>query len=1251
MLKIYPHNSLRQSYLDGVDLNNSKTSASPQLTDLLSILISLGQKSELLTLQRRILSGIPIELLISFIPKNSSCLKWKRKNPILVFLTSVMSTLNCVPILTLTEPSKKKNNYNNSKHRSHNKKLPTLNADDENNQDVDELKEDQEPILHILDVTSDAFYTLDNYLIKNWSDELGLPEVVFPLVELKTKQLSKIDEVLKYHCGGIKMQNGFLTNIISATLFDKLESLVLQDYENFELVQKLRFKELTIVGSEIESESIHMLINSVPTLAIINYEDRVVSSSEDIVGFSSATGKYDLILVDYFDRDHIYSLNPLNFHTLSLNLVHEANSLNGLDFNYIFSAMNNLKKLYLNCILNTTIISPIIDTKSYPNGSIIELAFTRGSFTDCDFSGLSKLQSVTMLQCEVQASVLNTLKDSKTLEELTLINCNISWVCELQLPKSVTSVVISNEVFEDLRDISCFAYSTGPVSNFSRSLLLNLNSVKFDFVLPKDIALCICKLNSRVLPLVELPESVNSIDICTLPNYSSQDLSKLQLETYPSLKKIFVTLLAFGNTFYKPTNIPGSIPTISYQYVNYNYLDDSMLNKNSAVSYTPDEVLVSEENHLFSGHNSNDSMSSEGEEEEEEEKYSDKNTENKNHSTRITKLEKSTAAFKLVPPKKYVRDRRSIVEKRGLKTTYLEEEKKQTTLIKNVISSKHIKPAENPRDPSKPFECEFCVKAFGRKEHLRRHSLTHTNYRPHVCEKCNRGFRRSDNLKNHQLRCFASGDSTGTGYTLKYDPYRLDGSIIEKIKSLEHQKNVKMVDIDENDIKEALQPEVSADGNRIRFVQMSSQIPNNPVDPHSTPQASPPKAASLGEPLTQSPSTESQSIENVVVKQEAVGSHGSELNVETTPFEKSNEQDIPDVAQFNNGKDREDVDNSVKSSAVSDALKSKKRKHEEVKQEEVKQEEIRTSKRGRTIKAPQKYEIPLPEVSTRRGTMKGRLGRPPKNNSASGDAEPERPKRKYTRKVNLQKESGNDDVDNEVDDFDIDAAMTKAGFSDSDDKIATKNRVRKEVTEFFNTCVQKDGAYECIVCSKVFTKRGNLKRHLVGHCDTNLFSCPCGRSFKRTDNLKQHQLSCRVSKRVLEKSTFSEGENPDGEKSTDGKRKSVGRPKGKTTKSSGAPKKVYKRKPITERNFHCTDCGKSFKRKYHLKRHLLIHENEQSKPFICSTCGLGFKRPDLLENHNEKNNCYASRTEYSDSDHSTGNSDSEEDTESESEEE
>ncbi|GME82288.1 unnamed protein product [Ambrosiozyma monospora] len=447
-----------------------------------------------------------------------------------------------------------------------------------------------------------------------------------------------------------------------------------------------------------------------------------------------------------------------------------------------------------------------------------------------------------------------------------------------------------------------------------------------------------------------------------------------------------------------------------------------------------------------------------------------------------------------------------------------------------------------------------------------------------------------------------------------------------------------MVDINENDIKEALQPEASADGNRIRFVQPSLQLPNTPANSQPTLKAEKPTVVSPEKLLAQSPDSKSPTIENAEVKKE-VETDGAQPSVETAPPEKPEQEDAPAVEEPNIEQDTEDTNDNAKPYTATDDMPRKKRKHEE-----VKQEEIRTSKRGRTIKAPQKYETPLPEVSTRRGAMRGRVGRPPKNKTP----EPEKPKRKYTRRVNVQKETEDEDAGNEVDDFDIDAAMTKAGFEDSEDKSATRARVRKEVAEFFSTCEEKDGAFECVVCSKVFTKRGNLKRHLVGHCDTRLFSCLCGRSFIRSDNLKHHQSTCRVRTKLLDgaKKTVKE-------KKTDGKRRAPGRPKGSKNRPTGAPKKVYKRKPITERNFHCRDCGKAFKRKYHLKRHLLIHENEQTKPFVCITCGLGFKRPDLLENHTAKKNCYrGAGTEYSDSDgQSTGDSDSDDDSESESEEE
>ena len=55
---------------------------------------------------------------------------------------------------------------------------------------------------------------------------------------------------------------------------------------------------------------------------------------------------------------------------------------------------------------------------------------------------------------------------------------------------------------------------------------------------------------------------------------------------------------------------------------------------------------------------------------------------------------------------------------------------------------------------------------------------------------------------------------------------------------------------------------------------------------------------------------------------------------------------------------------------------------------------------------------------------------------------------------------------------------------------------------------------------------------------------------------------------------------------------------------------------FVSRSFNCTVCGRGFKRKYHLERHMLSHSD--FKPFTCELCGQGYKRKEKLDRHSLK---------------------------------
>lgn len=51
------------------------------------------------------------------------------------------------------------------------------------------------------------------------------------------------------------------------------------------------------------------------------------------------------------------------------------------------------------------------------------------------------------------------------------------------------------------------------------------------------------------------------------------------------------------------------------------------------------------------------------------------------------------------------------------------------------------------------FQCRVCFRRYKRREHLQRHSSSHTSDRPHRCAACDRTFQRTDVLRRHIRTC------------------------------------------------------------------------------------------------------------------------------------------------------------------------------------------------------------------------------------------------------------------------------------------------------------------------------------------------------------------------------------------------------------------------------------------------------------------------------------------------------------------
>ncbi|XP_062566849.1 zinc finger protein 845-like [Saccostrea cucullata] len=167
-----------------------------------------------------------------------------------------------------------------------------------------------------------------------------------------------------------------------------------------------------------------------------------------------------------------------------------------------------------------------------------------------------------------------------------------------------------------------------------------------------------------------------------------------------------------------------------------------------------------------------------------------------------------------------------------------------------------------------------------------------------------------------------------------------------------------------------------------------------------------------------------------------------------------------------------------------------------------------------------------------------------------------------------------------------------------------------------------DRPFVCDVCGKGFKHDHHLNGHKRTHSGERPYSCEeCGRDFTQISNLLRHQkthqglpesprhkcLKCDTSFSTA----YSLKRHQDVHENLKEKVKTMKNHKGKKKKLTYNP-----RIDDTRREFECDVCGRRFRRKEHVMRHMLTHTGESAVHIhACEVCDkkCGSKR--ALENH------------------------------------
>ncbi|XP_071058693.1 zinc finger protein ZFP2-like [Pseudochaenichthys georgianus] len=207
-----------------------------------------------------------------------------------------------------------------------------------------------------------------------------------------------------------------------------------------------------------------------------------------------------------------------------------------------------------------------------------------------------------------------------------------------------------------------------------------------------------------------------------------------------------------------------------------------------------------------------------------------------------------------------------------------------------------------------------------------------------------------------------------------------------------------------------------------------------------------------------------------------------------------------------------------------------------------------------------------------------------------------------------------------------------------------KNR-QESVSDSSHSAVKKQ--FGCSVCTKSFTYRKNVQRHMKIHTGEKPFNCSvCKKAFSQNIHLKEHMrihtgdkpFSCSVCTKYF--ALNGNSSEPDTEDSADwketrepatGSNSLKNRQESVSDSSHSAVKKQFGcsvctksftyRKNVQrhmkihkgEKPFNCSVCKKAFSQNIHLKEHMRIHTGE--KPFSCSVCTKYFALNGSLKKH------------------------------------